>query len=421
MPTQEPLTSPRLDVLQRAWKAGSRAAFDFFWQEVTTYGTPLLEPIPGDEQNMLVTFLWRSDAEVTNAVLISYLFGAGASFALNQMTRLLDTDLWYFSQPVRRDARATYWFSVNDPLVPFELRSDEDFKLADFRADPLNPRTFVFPPEPDAPADKAVVRSVVEMPEAALQPWILPRPGVPEGSVTWHNLSSRTLGNEHPLWIYTPPGYTTQAEPYHLLLLFDGRDHLTVTPTPTTLNNLIAADKIPPLVAVLLDFPDQATRNRELACYPPFDDFLARELLPWLHHNYHISHLPAQVIVGGASYGGLAATYTALNHPEIYGHVLSQSGSYWWKPEGTDEHEWLTRQFVTRPKLPLQFYLDVGLFERTATPDAGPTQLVANRHLRDVLQAKGYPLRYAEFSGGHEYLNWRGTLADGLIALIGQN
>jgi len=37
-----------------------------------------------------------------------------------------------------------------------------------------------------------------------------------------------------------------------------------------------------------------------------------------------------------------------------------------------------------------------------------------------VLKAKGYPIVYSEFAGGHEYLNWRGSLADGLIALAGR-
>ncbi len=47
--------------------------------------------------------------------------------------------------------------------------------------------------------------------------------------------------------------------------------------------------------------------------------------------------------------------------------------------------------------------------------------LESNRHMRDVLLAKGYEVHYQEFIGGHDYLSWRGLLADGLIALIGQN
>jgi enterochelin esterase family protein len=45
--------------------------------------------------------------------------------------------------------------------------------------------------------------------------------------------------------------------------------------------------------------------------------------------------------------------------------------------------------------------------------------LETSRHMRDVLLAKGYEAHYSQFAGGHEYLNFRGTFADGLIALIG--
>jgi enterochelin esterase-like enzyme len=50
----------------------------------------------------------------------------------------------------------------------------------------------------------------------------------------------------------------------------------------------------------------------------------------------------------------------------------------------------------------------------------GGNVLETSRHMRDVLLAKGYEVHYQQFVGGHDYLSWRGTLADGLIALIGR-
>jgi len=48
-----------------------------------------------------------------------------------------------------------------------------------------------------------------------------------------------------------------------------------------------------------------------------------------------------------------------------------------------------------------------------------PDQLDTNRHLRDVLIAKGYPVYYAEFNGNHSYVAWRADFAARLLALIG--
>jgi enterochelin esterase family protein len=129
------------------------------------------------------------------------------------------------------------------------------------------------------------------------------------GEIVNHRLYSQILDNERTLWVYTPPGYTAEAEPYGLLLLFDGWAYLDVIKAPTMLDNLLADGLIPPLVTVLLDIIDFGVRSRELPCYPPFADFVTQELLPWLTQHYHITPDPAQRIVGGFSFGGLAAAF----------------------------------------------------------------------------------------------------------------
>ena len=65
----------------------------------------------------------------------------------------------------------------------------------------------------------------------------------------------------------------------------------------------------------------------------------------------------------------------------------------------------------------MRFYLVAGLFEMGRAGQPGIVE--TNRHLRDVLQAKGYRVTHQEVAGGHDYLSWRGTLSDGLIDLIG--
>ena len=67
---------------------------------------------------------------------------------------------------------------------------------------------------------------------------------------------------------------------------------------------------------------------------------------------------------------------------------------------------------VVKSTLPIRFYLEVGVY------DLGAAMLGSNRELRDVLQLKGYKVDYREFDGGHNFANWRGTLADGLISVL---
>jgi enterochelin esterase family protein len=167
---------------------------------------------------------------------------------------------------------------------------------------------------------------------------------------------------------------------------------------------------------------------RELPCNQLYADFLARELVPWMQQSFGIPADREMTLTAGSSYGGLAATFAAFAHPETFGRVLSQSGSFWWKPSFSmedangaaadrEEWEWLAQQFAERERLPVRFYLDVGTLE-TSGPPGGPSQVIVNRHMRNVLRARGYEVHYTEFAGGHDYACWRGTLADGLIALF---
>lgn len=416
MAANKTLVSPRITSLEQALASGNTTTLEAFWQEAIELGTPLIEPIEGDDEHRLVTFLWREQGDIRNMVVC---FGpAGYKRpAKNQMTRLLETNLWYKTYRVRSDLRTIYLLSQNDPLTGEEY-APEDFGTH-LIPDPLNPQRFVFSEDADNPAEKALVVSILELPDAPLQPWIHPHLDEAMGHVEEHHLRSTILGNQRWVYVYTPSSYTTSGEAYNLLVLFDGWAYIHLVPTPTILDNLINQRKIPPFIAVLPDSLDQETRSRELPCYPPFVEFLTQELLPWVHAQYHVTSDPARTIVAGSSYGGLAAAYAALHAPEHFGNVLSQSGGFWWDKDPEDQipQERLIQQFMTHPRLPLRFYLEVGLKEDGIIAD----MVASNRHFRDVLALKGYEVEYTEFDGGHDYICWRGSLADGLLKLVGND
>ncbi|MCR3808884.1 alpha/beta hydrolase-fold protein, partial [Pseudomonas aeruginosa] len=229
---------------------------------------------------------------------------------------------------------------------------------------------------------------------------------VPRGKVERLGYSSQALANQRQLTLYTPPGYDPEGQRYPLLVLFDEDHYARDVPTPTILDNLIAAGRIRPTLAVIVGNVDASSRGRELPCNEAFADMLAHELLPWLQQRYALSEEPADRVLSGSSYGGLASGCIAYRYPERFGKVLSLSGSFWWGPD-EQQPQWLVRQFAAGERLPLVFFLSSGLLEE---PEADGI-LGSNRSLRAALQGKGYPLHYREFPGGHDYAAWSLELA----------
>jgi enterochelin esterase family protein len=399
-PASVPPQSPRLQALLKDWNAGKKEALAAFWKSVEGK-TPLVEdvksqPKQGDRPMLLVTFLWRSDSVDEKVTL-----GGGLPHEPpDPFTRLADTDVWYLTELMPADSRGTYAFvvegSFNGPTKHFRATAP----------DPLNPKAF-------GPY------SYFELPNAPAQPYIKEVPGAPRGKLTRLKIKSTGLNEERDYGVYTPAGYSTKDQPYNLLLLFDGEDYgngaLNLVPTPTILDNLVTQKKIPPTILVLVNAGSQ--RNRDLSCSQTFADFLAKELLPEVRRSYRVTADPEHVVVGGSSLGGLASACAGLMHPEVFGNILSLSGAYWyvpgWEtvPSYLRDSGWAMRQYLQSPKLPLRFYIDVGRYEEK--------QLSTNRNFRDILKLKGYPVTYSEYDGGHDYLCWRGSVADGLIALFG--
>ena len=407
--------SPRLSALRDRIKSGDREALDNFWKEIEARGAPILEPVPGNDRDMLVTMLWRAREETKNV----FVFRVGE--VNKPMVRLLDTDLWFKTFQFQKGARFIYQLATNLP-DPKEWGGPARFANV-LRNDPLNPLQYVERNDELNPYEVSTF-SALQMPSAEPQVWNVVQPRVPTGRVQRDKFTSKLLGNERPIWIYTPHGYSADQKPYGLLVLSDGGLYVNAAHVATTLDNLIAAGVIPPLVAVMVDNPN---RWRELSCNPAYADFLAQEIVPWARANYHATDRPDQTITGGTSLGGLEAAFVGLRHPEVFGNVLSQSGDFRWKPDDEKEWEWLNRQFAASPRLPLRFSFEAGLLEGTwwwrflpqRDPLPQPPLLMANRNLRDTLTSKGYSVHYTEFNGNHGLLNLRGTLASHLIALVG--
>ncbi|HEY9504002.1 MAG TPA: enterochelin esterase domain-containing protein, partial [Pyrinomonadaceae bacterium] len=101
--------SPRLATLRDQLKSGDRKALDNFWKEITESGAPIIERVPGNDSDMLVTMLWRAREETRNV----FVFRLGD--VSKSMERLLDTDLWYKTFRLQKGARFIYQLATNLP------------------------------------------------------------------------------------------------------------------------------------------------------------------------------------------------------------------------------------------------------------------------------------------------------------------
>ncbi|GIM96571.1 alpha/beta hydrolase-fold protein [Paractinoplanes toevensis] len=366
-----------------------------FWD---TTGTPLIEPA-GDGQ-LLVTFLWRGEAASTRVFW-------GFEIPLE---RVPGTDLWHGSRAMPPHARTVYCLAHGEAeTLPLDLSGTGPTHI-----DLANPHRMHFPRDPADPDDRDVWASVLELPEAPPEPWTAPRPGVPAGELTEVVLPGLALGGPRPVTVYRPAG--TPAEGLPVLVVFDGYLARHVLRVPTILDNLIADGRIPPTVALFVSSFEK-TRSADLSPTRPIHAFVEHELVPWARTQLGAGRSREANLIAGVSRGGLAAAYVGLCAHEMFGGVLAQSGSFWWPEPADGEPGWLIRQITRYPRADLRFFLDVGTWETTAGPGGAPDQVSVVRQMRDALRGHGYPVEYLEYAGGHDYVNWRRTFADGLLAL----
>ncbi len=391
--------SPTLAQLAQQINSGSTTKT--FWQQIEANGSPLIEP--GNNPDVsLVTFLWRGAKQNVR------LFGAPYG-GHQQLSRLGNSDVWYKTYSLPNTTRLSYQLAPDVPTLPGSARDNKIAILATAQRDPFNPHIW-----PSTAKDKYNMHSVLDLADEPASNWLIVNSDIPSGHTEHYQLSSEILGNSRQISIYTP-ARVEKGEPTPVLVLFDGQAYQSKVPTSTILDNLIAAKKIPPTRAIFVANPSSESRSHELPPNEAFARFMAKELMPWFNKQAAYTPAAKNTILAGSSFGGLASSWVALRYPDVFGGVLSLSGSYWWGPDGK-ENEWLSLQYAISDNKPLRFYLNAGLFE------SGLMQvdiLESNRHFHQVLLAKGYDVKLQEVAGGHDYYSWQVQLTRGLIHLLG--
>ena len=205
--------------------------------------------------------------------------------------------------------------------------------------------------------------------------------------------------------VYVPQQYVPgTAAPF--IVGADGPDHGLFT----TLDNLIAEHRVPPLVAISIGNGSGDAQGSERGLEydtmsGKYADFVEQEVLPLVEQRCSVkltADPDGRATMGGSS-GGSCALIMAWYHPERYHRVLTYSGTYvnqqWPSDPATPGGAWEFHAHLIpeSPVKPIRLWLEVGdrdLYNPNVMRDNMHDWVVANEHMAAVLAAKGYHYQF---------------------------
>ena len=364
------------------------------WELGKQEGFPIIEKDPSFDDYVYLTLLYQDS---TDHKEISFkMFGIYDEYRFGDMKmhRLAQTDLYYRSYIIPNDLCFSYRYKILDTLS-----GEYTYNIDKFNSDRI-PKNII----------KKSSYSVLDL-DPPKEDWNAARYDHLTSKVDTIMFESIILNNERKVHIYLPPDYSDQKN-YPIIYLFDAHIYMNRVQVPNILDNMISEGLIEPMMAVMIANPTSSSRYKELPLNFEFKSFLIEELVPYIRKNYHSSTLPKDNYIGGISYGGLASTFIAYYHPDVFGKVISQSASYWRGLELADKFDnevrsdWLIDKINQEENRNIKLFLDWGLQENMV--------LGANRKFAQILSKKGYDFKFQEFNGWHDWSNSRKTFPNAL-------
>jgi enterochelin esterase family protein len=246
--------------------------------------------------------------------------------------------------------------------------------------------------------------------------------GVPKGKVTMFTMSSADSklypgiqgAYTRPVWVYVPAQYVP-GTPAPFILAQDGDNYLLRL--PPILDNMIAAKRLPVMLAVMADSGGGNDKGSERGLeYDTVSDvflkFVQTELLPKAAAAANVTFTTdpnGRATMGGSS-GGAAAFTLGWFGPDQFRRILTYSGTYVNQESPTDPmyphgaweyHEHLIADAAPKP---LRVWLEVGEDDYNANdPETTYENFkLANQRMAAALTAKGNHNRF-EYALGAQH------------------
>jgi enterochelin esterase family protein len=289
---------------------------------------------------------------------------------------------------------------------------------------------------PMSDTDKAEIAKLADLPEwkpgdgdgdyfiappYAAAPEQTPKEGVPKGRVesfSMNEADSKFFTGEgmrgatptRKVVVYIPSQYVP-GTPAPLIVTADTYGERSL---PTILDNMIAAHRLPAIIAVMIANGGGDSRGSERGLeYDSVNgknaEFIEAEVLPKVEKDYGVTLTrdgAARMALGGSS-GGSSAFTMAWFHPELYQRVITYSGTY--VNQNHDDYPqgaWAYHESLIphSPAKPLRVWLEVGERDNGAGSASSGLHnwVIANIRMARVLKAKGYHYQFIYAKGaGH--------------------
>jgi enterochelin esterase-like enzyme len=334
-----------------------------------------------------VTFVYRGKADSVN--LRCWISGLDTA---QPFQALPGTDLWATTIELPKGSRIEYKFEVTN-------HGHRELIL-----DPLNK---VIAHDPFG-ANSVCQGFGYERPE-----WATHDPLSRVGTLEAKQVESSAFQGQRDIQVYLPATFRRNRR-YPLLIVHDGDDYLRYADLKIVLDNLTHRLEIPSMIVALTQSPD---RLAEYGGNDKHAQFLVKDLLPFMSAEYPLMDSADSRCLMGASFGGVATLHTAWRHPDAFGCLLLQSGSFAFSDLGRhkrgpvfDPVVRFMNEFREHPCRPAdRIFMSCGVYE---------SLIYENRSLVPHLQSKGVDLRFEEARDAHNWENWRDRLRIGLSWLM---
>lgn len=214
------------------------------------------------------------------------------------------------------------------------------------------------------------------------------------------------------VWVYVPHQYAP-GTPAPFIVAQDG--YLYLNRLPRVLDSLIAANRVPAVIAVLVDSGggDAQGSQRGLeydTLSGRYCDFIETEVLPQVvaRTGVTLSDHPDHRATMGVSSGAACAFTMAWFHPDRYRRVLSYSGTFVNQQSPPDPQtprgawEYHATLIPEAERKPIRIWMEVGEMDLHADDpeETWHNWPLANQRMAAALAAKGYPYRFTLSLGG---------------------